>query len=74
MAKTKTTAKEAVVVKTAAELEAEVTKLREEYRETERSHRMGELVNPRALTVQRRAIARALTALNAAKRSSQEEK
>ena len=61
-------AKEAVVAKTVDELQAEVTKLQEEHRETQRSHRMGELVNPRALTVQRKAIARALTALNAAKK------
>ena len=67
-------AKEAVAVKTVAELHEEVVKLQNDYRETQRSHRMGELVNPRALTVQRKAIARALTALNAAKRAGQEEK
>ncbi len=61
-------AKEAVAVKTVAELHEEVVKLQNDYRETQRSHRMGELVNPRALTVQRKAIARALTALNAAKK------
>ncbi len=66
-------AKEATTVKTLVELQEEVMKLQTEYRETQRSHRMGELVNPRALTVQRRAIARALTALNAAS-NSQEEK
>lgn len=74
MAKAKTNAKEAVVAKTVEELQAELVTLQTEYRETQRSHRMGELVNPRALTVQRKAIARALTALNAAKRNSQEEK
>ena len=67
-------AKEATAVKTLEELQAEVVKLQTEYRETERSHRMGELVNPHALTTQRKAIARALTALNAAQRVSQEEK
>ena len=67
-------AKEAVAVKTVAELHEEVVKLQNDYRETQRSHRMGELVNPRALTVQRKAIARALTALNIAQRASQEEK
>ena len=61
-------AKEAVVAKTVVELHEEVVKLQNDYRETQRSHRMGELVNPRALTVQRKAIARALTALNAAKK------
>lgn len=61
-------AKEATTVKTVADLQAEVQTLQVEYRETQRSHRMGELVNPRALTVQRKAIARALTALNAAKK------
>ncbi len=67
-------AKEATAVKTVEELQAEVVTLQNEYRETQRSHRMGELVNPRALTVQRKAIARALTALNVATRTSQEEK
>lgn len=61
-------AKEAVAVKTVVELHEEVVALQNDYRETQRSHRMGELVNPRALTVQRKAIARALTALNAAKK------
>ncbi|UTX51692.1 50S ribosomal protein L29 [Candidatus Saccharibacteria bacterium TM7i] len=75
MAKTQANTKNAAVVKTVEELHEEVVKLQEEHRETRRSHRMGELVNPRALTVQRKAIARALTALNAAKKSdSQEEK
>ena len=74
MAKADTKAKEAVAVKTVEELQTEVVTLQTEYRETERSHRMGELVNPRALTVQRKAIARALTALNIAQRASQEEK
>ena len=67
-------AKEATAVKSLEDLQAEVVKLQNEYRETERSHRMGELVNPHALTTQRKAIARALTALNAAQRVSQEEK
>ena len=66
-------AKEATTVKSVADLQTEVETLQIEYRETNRSHRMGELVNPRAITVQRKAIARALTALNAAK-NSQEEK
>lgn len=67
-------AKEAAAVKTVEELQTEVVTLQTEYRETQRSHRMGELVNPHALTVQRKAIARALTALNEAQRVSQEEK
>ncbi len=65
-------AKEAAAVKTVEELQTEVVTLQTEYRETQRSHRMGELVNPHALTVQRKAIARALTALNAAQRSQEE--
>lgn len=63
---TKVSAKEATEVKTCAQLSDEVTTLRNEYRESQRSHRMGELVNPRVLTVQRKAIARALTALKQA--------
>lgn len=69
---TKKTAK-ATEVKTLAQLQEELTTLREEYRESQRSHRMGELVNPHVLTVQRKNIARAFTALNAAERVSLEE-
>jgi len=63
---TKASSKKAVEVKTIDQLNEEVTKLRNDYRESQRSHQMGELVNPRVLTVQRKSVARALTALKQA--------
>lgn len=59
-------AKKAVEVKTLAQLNEELVTLRNDYRESRRSHQMGELVNPRVLTTQRKAIARALTAIKQA--------
>lgn len=72
MADKKTTKKTATVVK-------DVTELRAEYDELRRSHRAGDLVNPRAITVKRKEIARALTAakqaeLAASKSDLKEEK
>lgn len=58
--------KTATEVKTIAELNEELTALRNDYRESRRSHKMGELVNPHVLTVQRKAIARKLTAIKEA--------
>lgn len=66
---TKAPAKKAVKateVKTLAQLQEELVKLQNDYRESRRSHQMGELVNPRVLTVQRKSVARAHTALRQA--------
>lgn len=60
---TKATSKKAVEVKTLDQLREDLEKLQHDYRESRRSHQMGELVNPRVLTVQRKSIARALTAI-----------
>ncbi len=60
---TKASAKKAVEVKTLDQLKEELVQLQNDYRESRRSHQMGELVNPRTLTVQRKSIARALTAI-----------
>ena len=78
MATVKTTnkapkAKEAVEVKTLDQLREDVTKLREDQRESLRSHKMGELINPRVITMQRKSIARALTALSIAEKSAKKE-
>ena len=62
---TKATSK-AVEVKTLYQLKEEVVKLQNDHRESRRSHQMGELVNPHVLTVQRKSIARALTAVRKA--------
>ena len=67
---TKTTkvakATKAVEVKTLAQLTEELATLRNDHRESRRSHRMGELVNPHVLTEQRKSIARTLTAIRSA--------
>ena len=78
MATAKTTtkapkAKKAVEVKTIDQLREDVTKLREDQRESLRSHKMGELINPRVITMQRKSIARALTALSFAEKSAKKE-
>lgn len=65
-AKKTTKAVKATEVKTLAQLQEELVKLQNDYRESQRSHRMGELVNPRVLTVQRKSIARAQTAIRQA--------
>jgi len=66
----KVASKKAVEVKTLDQLKEELVKLRNNYRESQRSHQMGELVNPRALTVQRKSIARTLTAIKQAELSA----
>lgn len=58
MAKAKTTAKKAAVVKSAEELRKELSEKLAQMMETRRSHTAGELVNPRALTHGRKEIAR----------------
>lgn len=63
---TKASVKKAVEVKTLDQLKEELVKLQNDYRESRRSHLMGELVNPRVLTVQRKSIARAMTAIKQA--------
>jgi ribosomal protein L29 len=64
--KAKASAKKATEVKTLAQLQEELVKLQNDYRESRRSHQMGELVNPRVLTVQRKSIARSQTAIRQA--------
>ncbi len=59
----------AVEVKTAAQLNDDLTALLAENLESRRSHRLGELVNPHVLTVQRKNIARLHTAIAAANRN-----
>lgn len=60
-------------VKTVAQLQEELTKLRGEHLESRKSHRGGELVNPHILNTQRKAIARVMTALNASKATAVKE-
>ena len=71
--KTEKGVKAAQEVKTREQLHEELTTLRTEYRESQRSHRGGELVNPHVLTMKRKAIARTLTALKQAETAAKEE-
>ena len=64
MADKKTT--KATEVKTLAQLQEELLKLRAEHLESRKSHKQGELVNPHVLTVQRKGIARTHGAITAA--------
>ena len=65
----KKAAKAATEVKTVEQLNNDLVALVSENLETRRSHRMGELVNPHVLTVQRKNIARVHTAIAAAIRA-----
>ncbi len=69
----KADAKKAVEVKTLDQLKEELVTLQNDHRESRRSHQMGELVNPHVLTVQRKSIARALTAIRNAELAAAKE-
>ena len=66
MADTKKTAKKADVVKTIDELRAELAATQQDLNDSRRSHKAGELVNPRVLGQIRKEIARLHTAIHAA--------
>jgi len=70
---TKASTKKAEEVKTLDQLQEELTKLRNDHRESRRSHQMGELVNPHVLTVQRKSIARSMTAIRSAELAATKE-
>ena len=65
-------ATKAVEVKTVEQLNDDLVALLAENLESRRSHRLGELVNPHVLTVQRKNIARLHTAIAAANREAVE--
>lgn len=71
MADAKKTTK--IVSKTLEQLHEELVKLQGEHLESRKSHRAGELVNPHVLTVQRKNIARAHTAISIAKKTAVKE-
>ena len=76
MAEAKKTTKKTVKaeeVKTPVQLNEELTKLRADYDDLRRSHRAGDLVNPRAITVKRKEIARTLTAIKQAELAATKE-
>lgn len=60
----------ATEVKTLEQLHEELAKLRADQMESQRSHRMGELVNPHVLTTARKEIARTLTAIKQAEHAA----
>ena len=66
MADTKKTAKKADVVKPIDELRAELATKQQDLNDSRRSHKAGELVNPRVLGQIRKEIARLHTAIHAA--------
>jgi len=57
------TAKEAITVKSSADLQKDIAAKQQDLLQAKRSHKAGELVNPRVLTKTRREIARLKTAL-----------
>lgn len=63
---TKKTVKQAVEVKSLTDLRVELTQKQQDLLESTRSHRSGELVNPRVLGRIRKEIARLHTAIRAA--------
>ena len=73
MAETKKTAKTASVVTSLAQLRAELAAKRQELLDSCRSHKAGELVNPRALGQIRKEIARLLTAIRAQELAAEQE-
>lgn len=60
-------------IKTIEQLHIDLATLRSDQLESRKSHIQGELVNPRVLTVQRKNIARTITAINSANRSAVKE-
>ena len=73
MADTKKTAKKADVVKTIDELRAELATKQQDLNDSRRSHKAGELVNPRVLGQIRKEIARLLTVIRAQELAAEQE-
>ena len=73
MADTKKTVKAVAAPKSLEELRTEVVAKRADQMNSVRSHRAGELVNPRVLGQTRKEIARLETAIRAAELSAQKE-
>lgn len=65
--------KNATVVKSIDELRKDLAAKQQDMLDSRKSHRAGELVNPRVLTTQRKEIARLLTAIRAEELKEQKE-
>ena len=63
MAESKKTAKKAEVVKSLEDLRKDLAAKQNDLLESRKSHRAGELVNPRVITTTRKEIARLMTAI-----------
>ncbi len=79
MAEAKTTAKKAAPkkateVKSVADMQKELATKQQDLMTSKRSHRSGELVNPRVLGTIRKEIARLHTAIRAAEQAAKESK
>ncbi len=70
---TKTAAKPAVEVKTIDQLAVELAAKQNDLISAKRGHKLGELTNPRVITVTRKQIARLHTAIRAAVIASEKE-
>ena len=73
MAESKKTAKKAEVVKSIEDLRKDLAAKQNDLLESRKSHRAGELVNPRVLGSIRKEIARLHTAIRAAELASKKE-
>ena len=74
MAESKKTAKKAEVVKSIEDLRKDLAAKQNDLLESRKSHRAGELVNPRVLGSIRKEIARLHTAIRAAELAAKESK
>ena len=74
MAESKKTAKKAEVVKSLEDLRKDLAAKQNDLLESRKSHRAGELVNPRVLGSIRKEIARLQTAIRAAELAAKESK
>jgi ribosomal protein L29 len=74
MAESKKTVKKATEVKSLTDLQKDLTAKREDLLQARKSHRSGELVNPRILSTTRKEIARLHTAIRAAELAAKESK
>ena len=73
MAESKKTTKKAEVVKSLEDLRKDLAAKQDDLLESRKSHRAGELVNPRVLGSIRKEIARLHTAIRAAELASKKE-
>ena len=74
MAESKKTAKKAEVVKSLEDLRKDLVAKQADLLASRKSHRSGELVNPRILSTTRKEIARLHTAIRAAELAAKESK